>query len=286
MPQHISTVESTIETETITKDMRNPLLKLSNRTIKRTFDLSVGLLACIISLPFLPIIALIIKSQSCGPILFKQERTGLGGKTFVCYKFRTMRLNDESDTLQATANDPRIFAFGSFMRRTHIDEIPNFINVLKGDMSIIGPRLGVELLRQALDSSLVATLVFKLEVIAMAAVLVGLLDYLATGDGLGQHDTFLIVLQTGEDFIGIAVEQSYKSHPLLAVVLEAHHVAHEFLGAGLGDSRTLAGRCHGFCLMTLLLLLVLLAYRHHHTRTAAVAINGTTLASGAPGFDQ
>lgn len=140
MPQHISTVENTLKTEAIAEDQKNPLLMLSNRTIKRTFDLFAGLLVCIISLPFLPIIALIIKMQSRGPIVFKQERTGLDGKTFVCYKFRTMRLNDECDTLQATANDPRIFPFGSFMRRTHIDEIPNSINVIKGDMSIIGPR--------------------------------------------------------------------------------------------------------------------------------------------------
>ena len=140
MPQHISTVENTLKTEAMAEDLKNPLLMLSNRTIKRTFDLFAGLLVCIISLPFLPIIALIIKMQSRGPIVFKQERTGLDGKTFVCYKFRTMRQNDECDTLQATANDPRIFPFGSFMRRTHIDEIPNFINVIKGDMSIIGPR--------------------------------------------------------------------------------------------------------------------------------------------------
>ena len=140
MPRHISTVENTLKTEAIAEDLKNPLLMLSNRIIKRTFDLFAGLLVCIISLPFLPIIALIIKMQSRGPIVFKQERTGLDGKTFVCYKFRTMRLNDECDTLQATANDPRIFPFGSFMRRTHIDEIPNFINVIKGDMSIIGPR--------------------------------------------------------------------------------------------------------------------------------------------------
>ena len=95
MPQHISTVENTLKTEAMAEDLKNPLLMLSNRTIKRTFDLFAGLLVCIISLPFLPIIALIIKMQSRGPIVFKQERTGLDGKTFVCYKFRTMRLNDE-----------------------------------------------------------------------------------------------------------------------------------------------------------------------------------------------
>ena len=139
---------------------------------------------------------------------------------------------------------PSVDALVIELKRTHkFDDVVDRHTVAQHTRDELGivPILGVELLRQALDSSLVAALVFKLEVIAMAAVLVGLLDYLATSDGLGQNDTFLIVLQTGENLVGIAVEQSYKSHPLLAVVLEAHHVAHEFLGACLGDSRTLAG---------------------------------------------
>lgn len=86
------------------------------------------------------IVGSIIKITSRGPVFFKQKRTGLNGKDFVCYKFRSMRSNKEADVLQATAADPRITSFGNFMRQTHIDELPQFINVFIGDMSIIGPR--------------------------------------------------------------------------------------------------------------------------------------------------
>jgi putative colanic acid biosynthesis UDP-glucose lipid carrier transferase len=91
-------------------------------------------------LPFMPIVALIIKRQSPGPLFFRQERTGLNGETFYCYKFRSMHVNKDADTMQATKDDPRKFPFGNFMRKTNIDELPQFINVLKGDMSIVGPR--------------------------------------------------------------------------------------------------------------------------------------------------
>ncbi len=140
MSQYTDTAKDLIMPKTEEEDFKNPLLKTSNRVIKRTFDLIVSVLVCFITLPFLPIIALLIKSQSRGNILFRQERTGLNGKTFVCYKFRSMHINNEADTRQASADDPRMFAFGKFIRRTHIDELPNFINVIKGDMSIIGPR--------------------------------------------------------------------------------------------------------------------------------------------------
>lgn len=140
MPQHINTINDLSKMDTKEENFKIPLLRKSNMVIKRIFDLLISLLVCTFTLPFLPIIALLIKIQSHGPIFFHQKRTGLNGKTFVCYKFRSMHLNNEPDTRQATNNDPRIFAFGNFMRRTHIDEIPNFINVIKGDMSIIGPR--------------------------------------------------------------------------------------------------------------------------------------------------
>lgn len=91
-------------------------------------------------IPIIPIIAIIIKIQSPGPIFFKQERTGFAGKTFFCYKFRSMHVNKDADLEQATENDPRKFAFGNFMRKTNIDELPQFWNVLRGDMSIVGPR--------------------------------------------------------------------------------------------------------------------------------------------------
>lgn len=113
---------------------------MSNRIIKRSFDIVVSGLACLCVLPFIPFIALIIKIQSPGPIFFKQARTGLNGDTFYCLKFRSMHVNKDADKAQATKNDPRKFAFGNFMRKTNIDEFPQFFNVLKGDMSIVGPR--------------------------------------------------------------------------------------------------------------------------------------------------
>lgn len=117
-----------------------PLSIISNRFIKRSFDIVVSGFACLCVLPFIPIIALIIKIQSPGPIFFKQARTGLNGDSFYCLKFRSMHVNKDADKAQATKNDPRKFAFGNFMRKTNIDEFPQFINVLKGDMSIVGPR--------------------------------------------------------------------------------------------------------------------------------------------------
>ena len=86
------------------------------------------------------IAGIIIKIQSPGPILFKQKRNGLDGKEFYCLKFRSMHVNKDSDRLQATKDDPRKFKFGNLMRKTNIDELPQFINVFKGDMSLVGPR--------------------------------------------------------------------------------------------------------------------------------------------------
>jgi putative colanic acid biosynthesis UDP-glucose lipid carrier transferase len=83
---------------------------------------------------------MLIKLSSPGPVFFIQERTGLKGKKFKCYKFRSMKCNDEANTKQATKDDPRTTRIGRFIRRTSIDELPQFINVLKGDMSIVGPR--------------------------------------------------------------------------------------------------------------------------------------------------
>lgn len=138
---------------------REPLLKPGNRFIKRTFDVVVSSVVCVVMIPFLPIIAAIIKWQSPGPVFFKQARTGLNGKTFTCYKFRSMHVNDKADLQQATLDDPRKFPFGNFMRRTNIDEFPQFFNVLKGDMSIVGPRPHMlhhtEIYRQLIDKYMV-----------------------------------------------------------------------------------------------------------------------------------
>ena len=118
-----------------------PLEAIENRFKKRLFDIVVSLGVIIFLLSWLyPILAIIIKLQSPGPVLFKQLRSGRDNKPFWCYKFRSMRVNDESDNLQASADDNRITPIGSILRRTSIDELPQFFNVLFGYMSVIGPR--------------------------------------------------------------------------------------------------------------------------------------------------
>lgn len=120
---------------------KEPLSILENRLVKRTFDVAFSLLFLCTLFPIIfLIIGAAIKITSPGPILFKQKRNGLNNKEFWCYKFRSMKVNQEADTLQATADDPRKTRFGDFIRRTNIDELPQFINVLRGDMSVIGPR--------------------------------------------------------------------------------------------------------------------------------------------------
>lgn len=118
----------------------SPLLALSNRCIKRLFDIVFSFLAIIPITLALPFFAWRIKRESPGPIFFAQDRTGYGGRTFKCLKFRSMHVNNDSDTQQATEDDPRKFPFGDFMRRTNLDELPQFFNVFIGDMSVVGPR--------------------------------------------------------------------------------------------------------------------------------------------------
>ena len=118
----------------------NPLQNPVNKALKRTFDIVFSLVFLSITILLFPIIYLIIKIQSPGPIFFRQLRTGLDGREFYCYKFRSMHVNKDADRLQATKNDPRKYPFGNFMRKANIDELPQFWNVLKGDMSIVGPR--------------------------------------------------------------------------------------------------------------------------------------------------
>lgn len=118
-----------------------PLGKMENRILKRIFDIVFSGLFLVTIFPFVYlIVGSIIKLTSPGPVFFKQMRTGLNGVDFVCYKFRSMKVNDEADSKQATADDPRKTRFGDFLRRSNIDELPQFINVFKGDMSIVGPR--------------------------------------------------------------------------------------------------------------------------------------------------
>ncbi len=120
---------------------REPLEELDNRIRKRFFDLLVSSLVIILILSWLyPIIALLIKLDSKGSVLFKQLRSGRKNKPFVCLKFRTMIPNEEQDSKQASKNDYRFTKFGAFLRKTNLDELPQFINVFLGQMSVIGPR--------------------------------------------------------------------------------------------------------------------------------------------------
>ncbi|MBR6237676.1 MAG: undecaprenyl-phosphate glucose phosphotransferase [Lachnospiraceae bacterium] len=119
-----------------------PLTNTFNAIIKRLFDIISSLAALIILSPFLLIVAIIIKCTSKGPIIFKQERVGLHNKSFNMYKFRTMYVQDSEEEAKAwtTKNDPRVTKVGKFFRRTSIDELPQLVNILKGDMSVVGPR--------------------------------------------------------------------------------------------------------------------------------------------------
>lgn len=118
-----------------------PLESMSNRFMKRVFDIIFSLCVLILIFPWVYIIfGTWIKLSSPGPVFFKQKRSGLGGKEFWCYKFRSMRQSADADSKQATRDDPRKTRVGELMRKTSIDELPQFINVLRGEMSVVGPR--------------------------------------------------------------------------------------------------------------------------------------------------
>jgi len=118
-----------------------PLENMLNRFLKRSFDTVFSILVIVFIFSWLfPILALIIKLQSKGPVFFVQIRSGRDNKPFKCYKFRSMRVNNDSDKKQATRGDKRITSIGAIMRRTSIDELPQFFNVLRGNMSVVGPR--------------------------------------------------------------------------------------------------------------------------------------------------
>ena len=118
-----------------------PLDKWYNRLIKRIFDISISSFVIVFILSWLiPLFGIIIKLQSSGPILFTQSRNGENGIPFKCFKFRSMILNKNSDKVFADHNDKRLTKFGKFIRISALDELPQFINVFLGDMSIIGPR--------------------------------------------------------------------------------------------------------------------------------------------------
>jgi putative colanic acid biosynthesis UDP-glucose lipid carrier transferase len=118
-----------------------PLDSVANKFFKRAVDIVVSAILIVVIMPWLlPLMFILIKLNSAGPVFFLQKRIKKDGEIFTCIKFRTMYLNDESDITATAENDKRITRIGSFLRRHHIDELPQLINVLIGDMSLIGPR--------------------------------------------------------------------------------------------------------------------------------------------------
>lgn len=118
----------------------SPLDNPVNTFIKRLFDLLFsGLFLLVSPVVFIPV-AIAVKISSPGPVFFRQLRTGYRGRDFYCWKFRTMRVNKQADSVQASRHDPRTTKVGEFLRRTSIDELPQFFNVFKGEMSVVGPR--------------------------------------------------------------------------------------------------------------------------------------------------
>jgi len=132
----VNTLEQMWFLENLTK-IRSPFYQNS----KRIFDLTLSILILIVALPLLPVIILAIKLSSRGPIFFQQKRVGKNSKIFTIIKFRSMFIDAENQGAQwATKNDPRVTKIGRIMRKTRIDEIPQLLNVIKGEMSLIGPR--------------------------------------------------------------------------------------------------------------------------------------------------
>lgn len=118
-----------------------PLDDAINKVAKRTFDVIFSLSVIIFVLSWLlPILGIIIKLDSRGPVFFRQERSGIDNKKFQCWKLRTMYVNKEANLMQARRGDTRITPFGAFLRKTSLDELPQFFNVLFGNMSVVGPR--------------------------------------------------------------------------------------------------------------------------------------------------
>jgi putative colanic acid biosynthesis UDP-glucose lipid carrier transferase len=116
-----------------------------NFYVKRVFDIGFSICVCIFILSWLtPILWMLVRLESKGPLIFKQKREGINGKEFICYKFRSMALNNFSDQVHATKYDARITKMGAFLRKTSMDELPQFFNVLFGDMSVVGPRPHLE----------------------------------------------------------------------------------------------------------------------------------------------
>lgn len=148
-PSRLPSPSQSPATDATVADITDPF---GYRATKRAFDLIVGSGILLLLLPVIPLVALMIRFDSEGPVFYRQQRIGMGGRPFRFYKFRSMRA--DSDRLRADLearneltgpvfkikNDPRVTAVGQFLRRSSLDEIPQIFNVLKGDMSIVGPR--------------------------------------------------------------------------------------------------------------------------------------------------
>jgi putative colanic acid biosysnthesis UDP-glucose lipid carrier transferase len=125
----------------VSKIRREPLDSAFARGIKRAFDIVFSFCVIVFIFSWLfPLLALMVKLSSKGPVFFKQVRLGKDNKEFVCWKFRSMRMNKEADSKQATKNDPRVTKVGAFLRKSNLDEMPQFFNVFMGQMSVVGPR--------------------------------------------------------------------------------------------------------------------------------------------------
>jgi putative colanic acid biosynthesis UDP-glucose lipid carrier transferase len=124
---------------------RLPFEFAENFYIKRIFDIIFSLVVCFFILSWLiPILWIVVKLESNGPLVFKQKREGIKGEEFVCYKFRSMRVDELSRKVHVAKNDARVTIIGAFLRKTSIDELPQFFNVLQGHMSVVGPRPHIE----------------------------------------------------------------------------------------------------------------------------------------------
>ena len=119
---------------------QTPFDNIFNAFVKRLFDILGSLALILVSSPIMAAVAIGVKLSSPGPVIFRQQRVGLNKKTFMMYKFRSMRVNAGEQTGWSTDTDPRKTRFGSLIRKFSLDELPQFFNVLKGDMSLVGPR--------------------------------------------------------------------------------------------------------------------------------------------------
>jgi putative colanic acid biosynthesis UDP-glucose lipid carrier transferase len=141
-PGYNEALEKFIDVRSITTTLlHQPLDTLFNRMVKRSFDIFFSIIMIVLVLSWLmPIIAILIWIDTRGPVFFFQKRNKRNGELFTCIKFRSMIVNHEADILPARRNDKRITFVGRFLRNHYIDELPQFFNVLMGDMSVIGPR--------------------------------------------------------------------------------------------------------------------------------------------------